>query len=52
MFDFEFIAGKAFTQQDEENNIAAPVIVISDNVARQLFATVDAVGKEVKIQNI
>ena len=52
IFDFEFIDGKAFTQQDEENNIAAPVIVISDNVARQLFATVDAVGKEVKIQSI
>ena len=51
IFDFEFIGGRAFTKQDEENNTAAPVIVISDKMAQQLFATVDAVGKEVKIQN-
>lgn len=52
IFDFEFVSGRAFTKEDEENNVAAPVIVISDKVARELFATVDAVGKEMKIQNI
>ena len=52
IFDFEFVSGRAFTKEDEENNVAVPVIVISDKVARELFATVDAVGKEVRIQNV
>lgn len=48
LFDFEFISGRPFTKEDE----AAQVVVISDKTAQQLFATVDAVGKEITIQDI
>lgn len=50
MFDFEFVAGKGYSLQEEENAIAVPVAVISESMARRLFATTDAVGKNVEIQ--
>lgn len=52
VFDLEFLYGRAFTKENEENNKSVPVVVISDEFAMKLFATADAVGKEVMIQNI
>lgn len=43
-FDYEFIAGRPFTQ--EEYDARRWVSVLTESVALQLFGTTDAVGKE------
>lgn len=43
-YEYEFIAGRSFTQ--EEYDAQRRVAVISERMARQLFGTEDVVGKE------
>ena len=43
-FDYEFIAGRPFTQ--EEYDARRWVSVITERMALQLFGTTDVVGKE------
>ena len=47
VYDFEFLAGKPFTDADAHS----PLVVVSENFARQLFATADVVGREININN-
>ena len=43
MFSFRFLSGKPFVQADVDSRL--PVAVISESLARKLFATTDATGK-------
>ena len=47
VFSFDFIAGKPFTAADSESGL--PKVVISASVARNLFGTVEAVGRTVQL---
>ncbi len=44
VFDFTFVDGKPFTQADFDSEL--PVAVITESVARSLFGTTDAAGRE------
>lgn len=44
VFDFTFVDGKPFTQADFDSGI--PVAVITESVARLLFGTTEAAGRE------
>lgn len=44
---FDFIAGKPFTAADSESGL--PKVVLSASVARNLFGTVEAVGRTVQL---
>lgn len=44
VFTFRFLSGKGFTEAEEKASL--PLAVLSSALARQLFATDDAVGKE------
>ena len=46
VFSFDFIAGKPFTAADSESGL--PKVVLSASVARNLFGTVEAVGRTVQ----
>lgn len=48
IFSFDFIEGRTFTLQEEENR--EPVIVMSNSFARQYFNDEHAVGKQIAIQ--
>ncbi len=45
--DFQFLAGKPFTEADFQSGIRTAVI--TEPLARQLFGTIDVVGKEIII---
>ena len=47
VFSFDFIAGKPFTAADSESGL--PKVVLSASVARNLFGTVEAVGRTVQL---
>ncbi len=47
IFSFHFIKGGPFTEADFESGIRQ--VVVSEWMARELFGTVDVVGKEVKL---
>lgn len=47
VFDFTFIAGAPYTQEDVD--AAMPLAVITESVARQLFGSTDVVGREFNI---
>lgn len=47
VFDFTFIDGKPFTKADFDSSI--PVIVISESIARKVFGTAEAAGREILI---
>lgn len=47
VFDFSFISGKPYTQADFESEI--PVAVLGEGLARKLFGTADAAGRDVLI---
>ena len=46
-FDYEFIAGRPFTQ--EEYDARRCVSVVTERMALQLFGTTDVVGKNIKV---
>ncbi|WP_455628286.1 ABC transporter permease [Parabacteroides chinchillae] len=50
VFDFRFVAGKPFTKADFDSGL--PSAVISDELARSLFGTVDVVGREILMNNV
>ena len=52
VYDFDFLYGKGYTQEQVNNNRAVPVVVLRESLSRKLFATADAVGKVVKIKEI
>lgn len=47
MFSFRFLSGKPFVQADVDSRL--PVAVISESLARKLFATTDATGKYLSV---
>lgn len=47
LYDFDFIAGSTYTQAAFDSGL--PEVVISDKVARTMFGSEQAVGKELKI---
>lgn len=47
LFSFDFIEGKPFTEADFESGIRT--VVLSEHVARALFGSEQAVGKEMKL---
>lgn len=50
VMDFTFIAGKPFTRADFESGI--PVVVISEELARKLYKSVDVVGRQLLINHV
>ncbi len=50
VFDFNFIAGKPFTADDFDTR--RPVAVICESVAKALFGTTDAAGRDILINGI
>lgn len=52
LYDFEFLYGRGYSQEQVNNNRAVPVVVICESLARKLFATADAVGRVVRIKDI
>ncbi len=50
VMDFTFIAGKPFSKSDFESEI--PVVVLSEDVARKLYRSVDVVGREALINHV
>ena len=52
VFDFDFLYGRGYTKEDEDNNKSLPVVVVSEELAHNLYATSDVVGKEVEIDGV
>lgn len=50
VFDFHFIAGKPFTEADFNSGL--PRVVITEQLARQLFGSEEPVGREVIIRYV
>ncbi|GCB37273.1 ABC transporter permease [Bacteroides faecalis] len=50
MFDFEFLAGKPFTEADFQSGIKQ--VVIREKIAQKLFHTTEVVGKSIHVQGI
>jgi putative ABC transport system permease protein len=48
-FDGEFVRGRNYVQNDDESG--APVVVLSDHLAEELFGQRDPVGRQVRIAN-
>jgi cell division protein FtsX len=48
VFNFKFISGRPFTEQEEHN----PVAVITASLAEELYADTDIVGKEIYIDTL
>ncbi len=51
MFDFKFISGRPFTE-DETLNTSVRPIVLTESSARKAFGTPDAAGKEINVGGI
>lgn len=49
VFDFNFVAGKPFTEADFRSGL--PVAVISEGLARRVFGQTDAVGSELDLNH-
>ena len=47
MFDFDFIAGKPYSQAESDAGVKA--VVVSETLARKLFNTADVVGREIQM---
>ena len=50
VFDFKFLAGSPFTEADFSSGLRR--VVVSERTARELFKTVDVVGKEIVFDNM
>lgn len=50
IFDFRFINGKPFA--DADFNSGLPYVVITDQLAARLFGTVEAVGRDLVLNNV
>jgi hypothetical protein len=48
VFNFKFISGRPFTEQEEHN----PVAVVTASLAEELYADTDIVGKEIYIDTL
>lgn len=48
MYDFKFIAGRSFTE-DELLNVKNPPVVLSEKIARKIFDTTDVLDRTVNI---
>lgn len=48
VFNFKFISGRPFTEQEEHN----PVAVITASLAEELYADTDIIGKEIYIDTL
>ncbi len=48
MYDFKFIAGRPFTE-DEVLNVTTPPVVLSEKIARKIFGTADVINRDVNI---
>lgn len=50
VFDFEFVTGEPYSQ--EQFDAGAPVVVLSESVARQLFGNTDVIGCDILIEHV
>lgn len=46
VFTFRFLEGRPFTEEEVESDL--PIVILTESMARQLFATTDVVGKYIK----
>lgn len=46
VFTFRFLNGRPFTEAEVNSNL--PVVILTESIAKQLFATTDVVGKYIK----
>ena len=46
VFTFRFLNGRPFTEAEVDSNL--PVVILTESIAKQLFATTDVVGKYIK----
>ena len=46
VFTFRFLSGRPFTEAEVNSNL--PIVILTESIAKQLFATTDVVGKYIK----